>query len=257
MRRTAGRPLLSPTATALTTRLFSGRQRGPGGNVPSRHITGPLLRRCAELQRYGLRDASYPFDWNISLVEPTFAMLESSFEGFLQLDDLRLESDCVCDTESGILLYNDFDLARPISEQYELVREKYARRIERFRQAIQQPTLFVRYMTNPEEFGYLNENMDVFLAVLRRTNPLNDLLLIRNDDLRPACGGLKVYRVEPDEGDRVAHKFLRKNRELRRKVITLNYPLGLRALNLVRFWPMRWLYPARSRRLRNLLRAVG
>jgi hypothetical protein len=219
-----------------------------------RHVIslGYFCATAHELQRYGLRDGSYPLDWNISPIGSVLAMMESGFNGFLQLDNLHLEPRRVCDTGSGILVYNDFDPARPIAEQYEVVRKRYARRITRFRRAIARRTLFVRYMENLEEFAYLDEHMVAVLAVLRRTNPLNDLLLVGNSDLPATCGGLHVYTVVPDEGDVVARKFLRKNPQLRRSLIGLGYPLGLRAWNLLRYW-----WSARRRlRLRTRLRSL-
>lgn len=212
---------------------------------------GYFCSTALELQRYGLRDASYPLDWNITPIRPAIAMVESGFEGFLELDCLRPEASRVLDTRSGIFLYNDFDAARPVAEQYGVVRERYVRRIERFRRAIQQPTLFVRYIdaeshqlgdvdgetaVNLEEFAYLDENMAAVLAVLRRTNPLNELLLIGNEGLPATCGGLPVYTVAPDEGDWVARRFLQNNPQLRQRLLSLHYPIGSRARNLLRYW---------------------
>jgi hypothetical protein len=222
-----------------------------------RHVIslGYFCSTALELQRYGLRDGSYPLDWNISPIGPTLAVVESSFEGFLQLDRLSPEPERVLDTGSGIFVYNAFDPARPIADQYEAVREMYARRIERFRRAVMEPTLFVRYVDDQQEFAYLNENMAAVLAVLRQTNPANDLLLVGNAGLPATCGGLRLYVVEPDEGDWVARKFLQKNPQLRRKLMGLDYPLGLRARNLLLYWwslPVGWL--RRSVRLRTRLR---
>jgi len=207
-----------------------------------RHVIslGYFCSTALELKRYGLRDHSYPFDWNISPIRSALAMVESGFDGFLQLDRLSPEAGYVRDTGTDILVYNEFDPARSIGEQYEAVREKYERRIARFRRAISEPTLFVRYIDSEgrslEEFTYLDENMAAVLAVLRRTNPLNDLLLVGDDALPATCGGLRVYRVASDEADVVARKFLQKNPELRRNLVGLDYPLGVRAGNLLRYW---------------------
>ena len=113
-----------------------------------RHVIslGYFCSTALELQRYGLRDGSYPFDWNITPIRSALAMIESGFEGFLQFDQLRPESGRILDRGSGIYVYNDFEMARSIAEQYEVVRARYARRIKRFRRAILQPTLFVRYI---------------------------------------------------------------------------------------------------------------
>jgi hypothetical protein len=240
--------ITSAASQRLKQRLPSGVAR-VGTRPRYRHVIslGYFCSTALELQRYGLRDGSYPLDWNITPIRSMLAMIESGFEGFLELDRLRVEPGRVVDTGSGIFVYNDFDLARPIPEQYEVVHARYAHRIERFRRAIMQPTLFVRYMDNLDEFAYLDENMAAVLALLRQTNPLNHLFLVGNADLPATCGGLQVYTVAPDQGDGVARKFLQKNEQLRHELIVLNYPLGLRARNLLRYW---WPFERLRRRLR-------
>lgn len=221
-----------------------------------RHVVslGYFCSTALELRRYGLRDGNYPLDWNISAIEPTLTMVESGFAGFLQRDCLCIESPGVVrDEGSGIAVYNDFDPALPVAVQYEAVRRRYEQRIQRFCQAIRQRTLFVRYINDLEEFTYLDENMPGVLAVLRRTHPTNDLLLVANTTLPAACGGLPVYRVEPDPGDGVARRFVSKNARLRWRLITLPYPLGRRARNLALYWSTR---ARRSVRFRTRLRAL-
>ena len=160
------------------------------------------------------------------------------------------------DKGSGIAVYNSFSGELPIAAQYETVRARYARRIKRYRRAVAQPTLFVRYMVDGEEFSYLDEHMPAVLAALRKTNPGNDLLLIGNADLPATCGGLPLYTVEVDDGDVVARRFAGKNRELNRKLLGLNYPLWLRVTNLLRFWrPLQRL--RRRLRLGTRLRAAA
>ena len=200
---------------------------------------GYFCSTALELQRYGLRDGSYPFDWNISFLEPTLTLIRSDFEGFLVRDRLVRDPTrpgIVHDTGSGIDVYNDFAPDLSIDDQFAEVSAKYARRIERFRRATRQRTLFVRYIVNLEEHAYLDEHMAEVMAILRKSNPLNDLVLVGTDDLPSACGGLRVFTASVDEDDDVARAFLRKNRELRRLMLGLPYPTSRRLLNLYTFW---------------------
>jgi hypothetical protein len=213
-----------------------------------RHVIslGYLCSSAMELERYGFREASYPLDWVICSIAPTLALLESGFQDFLK-SDLYLRRDdlkeyVVHDLKSGVDFYHDFDEERAIGEQFEGVRDKYARRIQRWRRAMGDRTLFVRYIENLEEFEYLDDNIDAVLALLRRSHPLNDLLLVGNEDLPPNCGQLQVYRVDRDKDDTVAREFLRKSPQLRRRLRGLDYPIGLRVSNYLRYlrtrrWP--------------------
>ena len=42
-----------------------------------------------ELERIGLRSASYPFDWLISSWSGVEKMIDNNFDGFLNYDDLQ------------------------------------------------------------------------------------------------------------------------------------------------------------------------
>ena len=207
---------------------------------------GFFCSTALELQRYGLRDASYPFDWIISRIEPALALIDSDFADFLQPEGLSRNPDrpnIVHDKIAGVDLYHDFDPSLTIAEQYETVAAKYGRRIRRLK-AVERRTLFVRYIdpapgTECTEFEFLDWNMARVLEILRRSHPQNDLLLVGHSGLPATCGGLPIYTFPPDDGDVVAREFLRKNPALRRELTHLSYPLPLRLRNLL-------LYHARS-----------
>jgi hypothetical protein len=233
-------------STVSDRRRVAGRYRHV---ISLGYFCGP----AAELERYGLRDGSYPFDWNITPLRSAVAMVESRFRGFLELDRLERDQErpgIIYDQGSGIAVYNSFRADIPLDRQYGSVRDMYARRIGRFCQAVTEPTLFVRYMLDRLEFDYLNQNMPATLAVLRQGNPKNDLLLVANADLPPLCGGIRVYNVFPDAGDVVARRFVAKNSELERDLLRLSYPLVRRVMNLGNYW---WRSLRKRMRLRTRL----
>ena len=212
-----------------------------GSRLRYEHVVslGYFCSTALELQRYGLRDGSYPFDWNICSIEGVLGLVKSDFEGFLRRESLVRDParpKIVRDTLTGIALHNDFVPELSLDEQYREVSVKYARRVERFRRAIQQRTLFVRYIVNLEEHAYLDKNMAEVMFILRESNPLNDLVLLGNDDLPSKCGGRRVFTVPVDANDDVARSFLRKNGELSRRMVCLPYPMGRRARNLCIYW---------------------
>lgn len=134
-----------------------------------------------ELDRYGLRDGSYPFDWIICPIEPTLAAVASYPEELI--NPATLERDAtnayiVHDTATGIDYYHDFRADEPIEDQIERVRAKYRRRAQRLTEAMSQSTLFVRYIADRAEFDFLNDNMATVLSTLRSANQSCDLMLI-------------------------------------------------------------------------------
>ena len=102
---------------------------------------------CAMLLREnGLRDMSSPFDWigqGGVLLEERVRLIEEDFERFLELKNLRkLEKpsvdgdpahDYYVDAGTGLLHYHDFPVGVPLEECYASVRQKYERRIARFK----------------------------------------------------------------------------------------------------------------------------
>lgn len=238
------------------SRLDSSPRRRSRANYKHVISLGFFCSTALELERYGFREASYPLDWVISPLAPALTLLESEFKGLLQPDQLSRDSernDVVFDMGSGIAFFHDFNREQAVEEQVNAVQEKYSRRVLRLYRAMTQRTLFVRYIANAEEFAYLDKNMNSVLMLLRRSNPLNDLLLVGNSDQPPSCGGLEVFGVEVDENDTVAREFLRKNRQLRLRLLCLPYPLDLRTKNYLRYLRTRGF---RTRGFRSALRRL-
>ena len=92
----------------------------------------------------------------------------------------------------------------------------------------------VRYIGSVGEHAYLEQNMERLLSLLANT-PANDLLLVGNEGVPPLCASRTVYLVAVDAGDTVAREFVRKNGQLQRILLFLNYPLTRRLRNYERY----------------------
>jgi len=99
---------------------------------------------CASyLQRFNLRDASYPFDWLChATFEKRIELIADDFCGFMEKPNLRwfakpatglrdLENDNYEDMATGFYFYHDFREGVPLDDTYDAVNEKYQRRIAR------------------------------------------------------------------------------------------------------------------------------
>lgn len=134
-----------------------------------------------ELERKGLRTASYPFDWVLSdNFEKVIKMIETNFEGFLDYDNLYQEEilDHYYNSNVQIHCYHDFNSVDSLEKQIVDVSEKYKRRIERFYKSISEPTLFVRYCRDKTEEKFIRENEKKIGKILKSYNPHNSLLYI-------------------------------------------------------------------------------
>jgi hypothetical protein len=119
-------------------------------------IVYSLGRDCAcasYLKNFGLRVASGPFDW-ITLsqneehdLEKALSIVSNDFKDFFNAEDLKLlapdpkiyqEPEHVGyeNIRTGFRFYHDFDTGIPFDEMFPKVKEKYERRIQRFRDNI-------------------------------------------------------------------------------------------------------------------------
>ncbi|MBQ8945903.1 MAG: hypothetical protein IJ058_03725 [Lachnospiraceae bacterium] len=188
-----------------------------------------------ELERIGLRSASYPFDW---LVTPEFShvleMIETGFSGFLDKDRLSLKqgtSKIYVNSATGFSFVHDFDDKRSLSEQLASVDDKFRRRIDRFYRDIEKPTMFIRYISDEtylpdgrsEDIGWIEDNYAHILDVIRSYNSENDIIWIANSSLSSEIIP-DLYTVEKDENDTVARRPLDKNTELCKLLTEVYYP---------------------------------
>lgn len=170
----------------------------------------------SELERIGLRDGSYPFDWLISSFDSVMELIEKGFKDFLCLNLMQQYSNNpsrYINIKYNIHFYHDFDKYKNCEEQIEAIDDKYRRRINRFYKNIQEPTLFIRYIKDQEECNYIELNYSQISTCLRSYNVHNDILFIANDTI--SSSNINIYKVTADKNDSVARKFLDKNGDLK------------------------------------------
>ncbi|MBO0440393.1 DUF1796 family putative cysteine peptidase [Candidatus Enterococcus ikei] len=137
---------------------------------------------ASDLEKLGVRNASYPFDWLISSWKSVEELIDNEFEDFLS-DELiyQIEGARYKNLRYDLNFYHDFDEYKDYYSQIDQVRSKYNRRIHRFYRDIQKPTLFIRYIKDQEELAYLEENYDTVCQKLCKFNKNNNILFLMNE----------------------------------------------------------------------------
>lgn len=169
-----------------------------------------------ELDRIGLRDFSGPFDWVISSWDGIMKCLENDFCDLLEINNLEQysnEPSYFIDTNYEISFFHDFNEYLSLEEQIEKVKEKYLRRIKRFKKNIEHSTLFIRYIKDQEEAFKIENNHSYIKKLLKSFNPENEIIFIVNNGV--CLRGIEAYFVDKDDGDSVARSFLEVNKELK------------------------------------------
>lgn len=177
---------------------------------------------ASELERYGLRTQSSPFDWVISDFEGVLMAIRFHFADFLKYELLYQSKECHShyrNNKYGINFYHDFDKYLSLEKQLPKVKQKYDRRIERFYKTISQPTLFIRYISDEvlvdgvsKELIYIENNYDDIINLIKSFNPDNDILFIANKGV--SSDKISIFKVEKDNEDVVAREPFSKNDDL-------------------------------------------
>ena len=194
---------------------------------------GYFCEVAQDLEKLGLRNASSPFDWGISYFANVIDAIDKRFDGFLDYENLSqsaFDRSNYHEDKYHFYFFHDFDKYKSLDKQYQSVRDKYWRRINRFLESIKQPTLFVRYISEEEldengkskELNWIETNEEYIQNVLRRYNKNNDIVYIGSETLSSSI--IKIYHVSRDEGDKVSRSPIYNNKELFPILSSVHFP---------------------------------
>ena len=153
-----------------------------------------------------------PFDWLITGdFQSVLSLIDNGFEGFLEKENLyqefQVNPSYYYNEVSDVHFYHDFSPYISLDEQYKDFQSKYLRRIKRFYEVIERPTVFIRYCSCYDELKYIAENQSQIISLLRKFNPNNDIIYITS-----ATTDLKIdnlFSVKNDRNDGVSRKFIK------------------------------------------------
>ena len=202
-----------------------------------------------ELERIGLRSFSLPFDWLISgNFESVLRLIKNNFDDFLDPDfmfqEVSVNKNYYYNKVTDIHFYHDFSAYRSFDSQIDEVEKKYRRRIQRFYEIIQKPTIFIRYIASKNEAEYIAHHAEEIDFLLKSFHPENRIIYIA-DCLSEPIKGVALYCAKKDKGDEAARRFLEKCPDLKNALMNYSYPD--RKANLKRYKQTRkkkWLHKA-------------
>ena len=120
---------------------------------------GKTCQPALHLRRNKLRVASYPFDWIWSPADSICNLVRTDFDGFFDKSNLNIK--CVTgmntlevhDKSLGVIFAHEFKSHETFDADHEVWDARYKRRIQRFYDVLnsEEPVLFIRFRTNPED----------------------------------------------------------------------------------------------------------
>jgi hypothetical protein len=149
---------------------------------------------ASSLSKLGLRSQSGPFDWYFSHYWAVLNQIENDFQDFMVKDNLEIQEDndkVFKDTKYGFIC--NHDIQDNFENEYELIRNKYLRRVKRFRETIKQPTVFFRCIRDNEEVEYINHNWEYAEKLLKRFNEKNHIIYVYHSGLHNLTDRVQSY----------------------------------------------------------------
>lgn len=171
---------------------------------------------------YGLRSASYPFDWVVSDIESIIINLEENFLHFLDIKYCSPNACWITNNYNKILFLHEYHEFNDECDMkfFPLIHAKYERRIERFRQLKNQKKVyFFRYATAPAPWTTTPEDKDSAIRLRDALNVFFEyqlpfvLVMLGSDSMYSsdwAIEGIKNYYVS-EEWNQVASDLMKQN----------------------------------------------
>lgn len=192
-----------------------------------------------DLEELGLRNGSYPFDWCITDFKGINSLIKNDFNNLFKEDNLYQSQNKPShyqNVEYKFFFFHDFKDDVSLSNQIQNVKSKYNRRIKRFYNDIQEPTLFIRYISSEKvnengksiELEYIENNIDTIRQLYKSFNIDNEVIFIGDNSIQSDV--IEIYHVPIDENDNVCRKPLFSNNDLVEYFTNVTFPKRLENL---------------------------
>ncbi|MBP3314127.1 MAG: hypothetical protein J6K84_05695 [Oscillospiraceae bacterium] len=139
-----------------------------------------------DLERMGIREQSYPFDWVISNFSDVIRLIDNHFRDALISNNVQQDAEhenCYHDTGTGLDHYHDFFPQRgSVERQLEQVQKKYQRRYARFYRMGEKPTLYIRFIRNVQDYQWIESHFQEIEATIHKGNPLSTVWYVVLED---------------------------------------------------------------------------
>lgn len=142
---------------------------------------GPACPTAESMSKFGLRSWSGPFDWIVSInFKQVMYFMENNFEGFLLKENLEPMAGGFRDTRTGFSFPHDEYFS---DEDFDEIKHKYERRINRFLEETKKKTCFLRVCNDADEIIYISEKFAYIDWVVKKNNHENKIIFLLKKDI--------------------------------------------------------------------------
>lgn len=183
----------------------------------------PIGTNCSiasYLRHIGYRKEAFPFDWTVTPIQSAIELINNGFEDFFKKEnlvfleptnrllfkengiDVQVSEEIITpvyDKRYNILFVHDF--SENAQEEYELVKEKYMKRIKRIKDVLEDKTIKISFVydnTEPnkwqkEQYKKVQYQLNkLTLKELEKIN--NNIQILSFEDLKQSTRMIKLYK---------------------------------------------------------------
>ena len=151
------------------------------------------------LGKNGFRSFSGPFDWCVTTMQCVMHYLKTDFSDFLLRENLKIVANnphIFYDVTTGMTF--NHDLNNNLDDEFDNIKIKYQRRIDKFKEALNKGACLVRFVFDQNEIDWIVANNDRCKKVLKQYNTINNFVYVIHKKLTiPSDAGF-VYFIYDD-----------------------------------------------------------
>lgn len=181
-----------------------------------------------EMEKLGLRNASYPFDWILSDLKTVYDMIEGQCIDYLDAEQL-VQDDNVKNiyyhrNRKCLAFIHDINPYQDYNKEIEKAEKKYSRRLERLRHDMKEPCIFLRYIMDNEEYQTVFEKRKEIVNWVKSYHSENQIIFIANEDFGK---NEEIWSVRKDSDDSVARQFMMQLPDLKEWLLKQEYDFSI------------------------------
>lgn len=161
------------------------------------------------------------------------SLIQNNFKDYLNINYLYqdpLQKFMYTNVKYNVTFNHDFDQYNSLSSQISNVEKKYKRRINRFYDNIQEPTLFIREISGSRDLKYIEKNIIYINNVFKKFNNDNKIIFVSRRNLESK--EFKLYKVNTKINWELKQTFFKTNEEFYNYLDKeINYPKDKRKSN--------------------------
>lgn len=194
---------------------------------------------ASSMAKNGFRSFSGPFDWCVIPYDALIHFLETNFSDFLEYDNLQLMSgEDKCFNDIKYKLTFPHEIKKSLQDDFSNIKDKYNRRIDKFRSILGENICFIRMIYHQEEVDKIIKDNNYLKNIILRYNSSNELVYLISKKLNIPVNFPQNYYIFNEHSnysglrDRLRHAYDTVNDNALIEYLIRNYDSEKRTENL-------------------------